>query len=202
VANSPNVLAVRPEIPAHNVKELVAYTRQNPGKLNYGAVIGTPPHLMTEYFKLATGADIFFVPYKGAAQALTELLAGQTQVTLLSTTVMLPPIHEGRLRALAVTGSSRVPELPDVPTMQESGIADFPPGAWQAVVAPANTPREIIAKLNGAINESLGSQELRAGFARLRAQADIGTPQDLEALIASEMKKWSEVAKAAGIKVE
>ena len=152
VSNSPNVLAVTPEVPAHTVNDLVAHAKANPGKLSYGAVVGTPPHLMTELFKFVTGSDILFIPYKGAAQALTEVLAGQTQVTLLATVVMLPPVQEGRLRPLAVTSAARLTELPDVPTMKESGFADFPPGSWQAVVAPANTPAEIVAKLNAAIN--------------------------------------------------
>jgi tripartite-type tricarboxylate transporter receptor subunit TctC len=202
VSNSPNVLAVRPEIPVHNVAELVAHAKANPGKLSYGAVVGTPPHLMTELFKFITGSDIFFVPYKGAAQALTELLAGQTQVTLLATVVMLTPVQEGKLRALAVTSAARLSEFPDVPTMKEVGFADFPPGSWQAVVAPAGTPAEIVAKLNGAINASLRSPELKAGFARLRAEASIGAPQDLSAMIADEAQKWSAVVKAIGLKAE
>ena len=202
VSNSPNVLAVRPEVPAHNVAELVAHAKANPGKLSYGAVVGTPPHLMTELFKFITGSDIFFVPYKGAAQALTELLAGQTQVTLLATVVMISPVQEGRLRPLAVTSATRLSEFPDVPTMKEAGFADFPPGSWQAVVAPAGTPPEIVAKLNAAINASLRSPELTAGFARLRAAASIGTPQDLSAQIADEAQKWSAVVKAIGLKAE
>lgn len=202
VSNSPNVLAVRPEVPVQGVKELVAYAKANPGKLSYGAVVGTPPHLMTELFKAETGSDIFFVPYKGAAQALTELLAGQTQVTLLATVVLLTPVQEGKLRALAVTSAARLAELPNVPTMKESGFADFPPGSWQAVVAPAGTPPAIVARLNGAINESLKSPELKAGFARLRAEADIGTPQDLADMIASENRKWSAVVKSLGLKVD
>jgi tripartite-type tricarboxylate transporter receptor subunit TctC len=202
VSNSPNVLGVRPEVPAHTIRELVAYAKANPGKLSYGAVQGTPPHLMTELFKAETGSDILFVPYKGAAQALTDLLAGQTQVTLLATVVMLTPVQEGKLRALAVTSAARLKEFPDVPTMKESGFADFPPGSWQAVVAPANTPGEIVAKLNAAINESLRSPELQAGFARLRAEANIGSPQNLADMIASENRKWSAVVKSLGLKVE
>jgi tripartite-type tricarboxylate transporter receptor subunit TctC len=202
VSNSPNVLAVRPEIPAHDVAGLVAHAKANPGKLSYGAVVGTPPHLMTELFKFITGSDIFFVPYKGAAQALTELLAGQTQVTLLATVVMIAPVQEGKLRPLAVTSAARLSEFPAVPTMKEAGFADFPPGSWQAVVAPAGTPGEIVAKLNAAINASLRSAELTAGFARLRASASIGSPQDLSAQIADEAQKWSTVVKAIGLKAE
>jgi tripartite-type tricarboxylate transporter receptor subunit TctC len=157
---------------------------------------------MTELFKAETGSDILFVPYKGAAQALTDLLAGQTQVTLLATVVMLTPVKDGKLRALAVTSAARLAEFPGVPTMQESGFTDFPPGSWQAVVAPVNTPPEIVARLNAAINESLRSPELKAGFARLRAEANIGTPQDLADMIARENRNWSAVVKSLGLKVE
>jgi tripartite-type tricarboxylate transporter receptor subunit TctC len=123
-------------------------------------------------------------------------------VTLLATVVMLGPVQEGRLRPLAVTSAARLTELPDVPTMKESGFADFPPGSWQAVVAPANTPADIVAKLNAAINACLRSPELKAGFARLRAEANIGSPRDLAALIADEAQKWSAVVKAIGLKAE
>lgn len=202
VSNSPNAFAVTPAVPAHTVKELVAIAKANPGKLNYGAVVGTPPHLMMELFKLVTGTDIFLVPYKGAAQALTDLLGGQTHVGLFAITVMRSPIQEGKLKALAVTSAARLPDFPDVPTMAESGFVDFPPGSWQGIVAPANTPPEIVAKLNAAINAALRSPELKASFAKLGAEAKIGSPQDLTALIADESQKWRAVVKSAGIRID
>jgi tripartite-type tricarboxylate transporter receptor subunit TctC len=202
VSNSPNLFVVAPAVPASTVNELVAHAKANPGKLNYGAVIGTPPHLMMELFKLMTGTDIFQIPYKGAAQAVTELLAGQTQTTMMAMSVLLSPVQERRLRALAVTSAARRPEFPDVPTMRESGFPDFPPGSWQGIVAPARTPPDIVAKLNAAINESLQSAELKASLARLGAEAKIGSPADFAALIASETPKWLAVAKAAGLKAD
>jgi tripartite-type tricarboxylate transporter receptor subunit TctC len=142
-----------------------------------------------------------FVPYKGAAPALTDLLAGRTQMTMLSTTVIVPPILDGRLRPLAVSSTTRWHELPDVPTMAEAGFAGFPQGSWTAVVAPAGTPAEVVTKLNAAINEGLGSPELRDGLTRLGAEIKTDTPQQLGALMADEIRKWAEVIKSSGAAV-
>jgi tripartite-type tricarboxylate transporter receptor subunit TctC len=202
VSNVPNVLTVTPSVPARTVAELIAHARANPGKLNYGAALGTPPHLMMELFKLATRTNIVLIPYKGAAQALIDHLADQTQVSLFAASVMIPPIQEGKVRPLAVTGVARWRQLPDVPTLAESGFADFPPGAWQGIVAPARTPPQIIAKLNAVVNEVLQSQEVRASLAKLGAEARIGPPEAFAALIAEEMRKWSAVVIAADINVD
>jgi tripartite-type tricarboxylate transporter receptor subunit TctC len=198
VANHPIAMVVHPSVPVHSVAELIAYAKANPGKLNYGAAPGTPPHLMVELFRTLTGIDLVFIPYKGAAQALTDLLAGQTQMTMLSTTVIVPPILAGSLRPLAVTSAARWPELPDVPTMRESGFADFPQGSWTAVVAPAGTPREIVEKLNATINQGLRSADLRDGLAKLGAETKIYSPEELGALLAAETRKWSAVVKSSG----
>jgi tripartite-type tricarboxylate transporter receptor subunit TctC len=201
VANHPLAMVVHPSVPAQSVKELVAYAKANPGKLNYGAPTGTPPHLMGELFRSLAGIDIVFVPYKGAAPALTDLLAGRTQMTILSTAVIVPPILDHRLRALAVTSTARWHELPDVPTMAEAGFAGFPQGSWTAVVAPAGTPSAVVARLNATINEGLRTSELRDGLTRLGAEIKIDTPQQLGALMVEESRKWAEVAKSAGVAV-
>jgi tripartite-type tricarboxylate transporter receptor subunit TctC len=201
VANHPLAMVVHPSVPAQSVKELVAYAKANPGKLNYGAPTGTPPHLMGELFRSLAGIDIVFVPYKGAAPALTDLLAGRTQMTILSTAVIVPPILDHRLRALAVTSTARWHELPDVPTMAEAGFAGFPQGSWTAVVAPAGTPSAVVARLNATINEGLRTSELRDGLTRLGAEIKIDTPQQLGALMVDESRKWAEVAKSAGVAV-
>jgi tripartite-type tricarboxylate transporter receptor subunit TctC len=201
VANHPLAMVVHPGVPAKSVAELVAYAKANPGKLNYGAPTGTPPHLMGELFRSLSGIDIVFVPYRGAAPALTDLLAGRTQMTMLSTTVIVPPILAGRLRALAVTSETRWHELPDVPTMAEAGFAGFPQGSWTAVVAPAATPAAVIAKLNAAINEGLRAQALHEGFARLGAETKIETPQRLGEVLADETRKWAAVVKSAGLAI-
>jgi len=201
VANHPLAMVVHPGVPARSVKELIAYAKANPGKLNYAAPIGTPPQLMGELFRTLAGIDIVFVPYKGAAPALTDLLAGRTQMTILSTAIIVPPILAGKLRALAVTSTTRWHELPGVPTMTEAGFAGFPQGSWTAVVAPAATPPAVIAKLNGTINEGLRSSELHDGFVKLGAEIKIDTPQQLGALLVEETRKWAEVVKSSGITV-
>jgi tripartite-type tricarboxylate transporter receptor subunit TctC len=201
VANHPLAMVVHPSVPVHSVKELIDYAKANPGVLNFGAAPGTPPQLMVELFCSLSGIKMVFVPYKGAAPALTDLLAGRTQVTMLSTAVIVPPILDGRLRPLAVTSTTRWHELPDVPTMAESGFTDFPQGSWTALVAPAGTPAEIVAKLNAAINEGLGSPELRGGLTRLGAEVKTDTPQQLGAMMADEIKKWAEVIKSSGATV-
>jgi tripartite-type tricarboxylate transporter receptor subunit TctC len=202
VANHPQAMVVHPSVPVHSVQELIAYARANPGKLNYAAAPGTPPHLMMELFRSLTDIQLVFIPYKGAAQALTELLAGQTQMTMLSTTVIVPSILAGKVRPLAVTSTARWPELPDVPTMKESGFADFPQGSWTAVVAPAGTPREVVAKLNAAINQGLRSVELRDSLTRLGAETKIESPEELGALLAAETRKWSAVIKSSGATID
>src|ERR1051326_6411856 len=138
---------------------------------------------MVELFCTLSGIKMVFVPYKGAALALTDLLAGRTEMTMLSTTVIVPPILDGRLRPLAVSSTTRWHELPDVPTMAELGFKDFPQGSWTAVVAPAGTPAEIVTKLNAAINEGLGSPELRGGLTRLGAEGKNGQPAQLRTMI-------------------
>jgi tripartite-type tricarboxylate transporter receptor subunit TctC len=202
VANHPLAMAVHPGVPAHSVRELVDYAKANPGKLNFGAAPGTPPQLMVDLFCSLTGIKMVFVPYKGAAPALTDLLAGQTQMTMLSTTVIVPPILAGRLRALAVTSATRWPELPDVPTMQESGFADFPQGSWTGVVAPAGTPREVVARLHDAINDGLRSAELRGHLARLGAETKVESAEDFAKLLAEETRKWAEVVRSSGASLD
>jgi tripartite-type tricarboxylate transporter receptor subunit TctC len=188
-------------VPVHSVRELIDLAKAKPGELNFGAAPGTPPQLMVELFCSLSGIKIVFVPYKGAAPALTDLLAGRTQMTMLSTTVIVPPILDGRLRALAVTSTTRWHELPDVPTMEESGFAGFPQGSWTAVVAPAGTPADVVTKLNAAINDGLRSAELRGGLTRLGAEIKTDTPPQLGALLADELKKWAEVIKSSGAAV-
>jgi tripartite-type tricarboxylate transporter receptor subunit TctC len=201
VANHPQAMVVHPSVPVRSVRELIELAKAKPGELNFGAAPGTPPQLMVELFCSLSGIRIVFVPYKGAAPALTDLLAGRTQMTMLSTTVIVPPILDGRLRALAVSSTTRWHELPDVPTMEESGFAGFPQGSWTAVVAPAGTPADVVSKLNTTINEGLGSVELRGGLTRLGAEIKTGSPQQLGVLLTDEIKKWGEVVKSSGAAV-
>ena len=202
VANHPLAMAVHPSMPVHSVKELVDYAKANPGTLNFGAAPGTPPQLMVDLFCSLSGIKMVFVPYKGAAPALTDLLAGRTQMTMLSTTVIVPPIVAGQLRALAVTSTTRWPELPDVPTMQEQGFAGFPQGSWTGVVAPAGTPRDIVARLHDAINAGLQSAALSGPLAKLGAETKVESAESFGMLLADETRKWAEVIKSSGATID
>jgi tripartite-type tricarboxylate transporter receptor subunit TctC len=202
VALLPHVFVVAPSVPARTVAEFVAYAKANPGKLNYGAAIGTPPHLLGTLLKAQAGIDIVYVPYKGSAQSVTDLLGGQTQLTIDGLTGLFPLIESGKLRALAIASATRWPLLPDVPTLIESGYPDFNIDAWTGVVAPAGTPREIVAKLNVATVEGLRSAEAKAALANISAVAKLGTPSDFAAFLAAELPKWAAIVKIAGAKVE
>ena len=202
LSSTPQVLAVHTSVPAHTVKELVAYAKANPGKLNYGAVIGTPPHLNGEMFKHLTGADIVFVPYKGATQATTDVLTGQMNMTFEGTTGIMPYLKSGQLRALAVMSPQRLAELPDVPTMIEAGYPGMPPDAWQAIVAPASTPPDIVAKLNAAVNEGLANPEIRKRIVGLGGVPRPGSPQQFAAFIADQTQLWGDVIRVTGVRLE
>ena len=199
VSSAPLVIAINPSIPAHNIKELVAYAKANPGKLNYGAVIGTPPHMSGEMFKHITGTNIVFVPYKSAAQATTDVLAGQMNMTFEGTTAIVPHIKSGEVRALAVTSPKRIPEIPDVPTMDELGYPGMPPDSWQAIVAPAGTPADVVAKLNSVVNQGLADPDLRNKIVGLGGEPQPMTVKDFAAFIASQYKRWGEVIKITGV---
>jgi tripartite-type tricarboxylate transporter receptor subunit TctC len=202
VSEGTMLLATHPAVPAKTVAELVAHAKANPGKLNYGSGLGTPPHIAWGLFKLLTKTDVLYVPYKGAAPAITDLVAGQHAFIIDAPGVLLPHIEAGKLRALAVTSPSRYAELPDVPTMKEAGYPDFVMTFWTGVVAPAGTPAPLIERLNRAINDGLKSDEMKKSLARFRVEPRPGTPQDFAKFIASESKKWADVITAANIKVE
>ncbi|MFL6971964.1 MAG: Bug family tripartite tricarboxylate transporter substrate binding protein, partial [Xanthobacteraceae bacterium] len=184
------------------VAEFVAHAKANPGKLNYGAGLGTPPHLLSTLFKAKAGIDIVYVPYRGSAASITDLLGGQTQMTIDGLTGLYPLIRDGKVRPLAVARPERWPQLPEVPTLVESGFPDFVIDAWTGVVAPTGTPPEIIAKLNAAINEGLASEDAKVNLARFSAIAKIGTPQDFTAFLGDEMPKWADIVKLAGAKID
>ena len=201
VSSAPLVLAVQKSVPAHSVKELVAYAKANPGKLNYGAVIGTPPHLSGEMFKHITGANIVFVPYRSAAQATTDVLSGHMNMTFEGTTAISPFIKSGQLRALAVTSAQRIPELPDVPTMDELGYPGMPPDSWQAIVAPAGTPAAVVERINAVVNQGLATPELRQKIIKLGGEPEPKSVADFAAYIADQYKRWGDVIRITGVKL-
>jgi tripartite-type tricarboxylate transporter receptor subunit TctC len=198
----PQVMVVPEQVPAKTVAEFIAYAKANAGKLNYGAGLGTPPHLLSALFVSKAGIDVTFIPYRGAAQSVTDMLGGQTHFTIDGTVVLMPHIRSGKFRPLAMARAERWPELPNVPTLVESGFPDFTIDAWAGVVAPAGTPAPIIAKLNAVINSGLKSDEVKAALDRFSSIAKIGTAQDFGAFIASEAPRWAALVKLAGAKVE
>ncbi|HWX83540.1 MAG TPA: tripartite tricarboxylate transporter substrate binding protein [Xanthobacteraceae bacterium] len=200
VGESSNILVVNPSVPANSVQELVAYAKANPGKVNFSSGgIGVLPHLIGEMFKARAGIDIVHVPYKGGAPSINDLVAGNVQMTFEGTSVLLPLIQAGRLRALAVTTPKRIPQLPDVPTMVESGFADFVSTSWTGLLAPAHTPQPIVEKLNAAINAGLQTPELKTALERLSNVPLGGTPADFTNVIKADLAKWSPIVKALGL---
>jgi len=202
VALLPHVLVTAPSLPVRTVADLVAYAKANPGKLNYGAGLGTPPRLLSTLFKVRAGIDIIYVPYKGSAASITDLLGGQTHLTIDGLTGLYPLIRDDRVRALAVARPTRWPALPDVPTLEESGFPDFVIDAWTGVVAPAGTPPAVIAKLNAAINEGLDSAETKANLEKFSAIAKPGSPAEFSTFLADEMTKWAEIVRLAGARMD
>jgi tripartite-type tricarboxylate transporter receptor subunit TctC len=203
IAETPQVLVVNPDLPVKTVADLVAYAKANPGKLNYSTGgIGTLPHLTAEYFKRLTGTQIVHVPYKGGGPALMGVVAGETQMTFDTIATSLQLVRDGRLRALAMVGSKRVADLPDVPTMPESGYQTVTTGAWMALLAPAATPPAIIAKLNAATNAALATDVMKNALAKLGAQPRGGSPKDLADHLQSELVKWKPVIDGLDLKLE
>jgi len=202
VALLPHVFVVNLDVPARTIAEFVAYAKTSPGKLNFGAGLGTPPHLLSTLFKAEAGIDVVYIPYNGSAQSITDLLGGRTQFTIDGLVTLFPLIKAGKVRALAVARAERWPELPDVPTLVESGYPDFVVDAWTGVVAPAGTPPAIIEKLNTAINTGLKTPAAQASLAKFSAIANLGTPQDFEKFLASQMIKWGGIVKLAGAKID
>ena len=199
----PQLLAVNPSVPVRSLPDLVAYAKANPGKINFASPgYGTQPHLLGEMLRLATGIDIVHVPYKGPAQAVTDLLAGQVQMYFETIALLLPHVEAGKIKALAVADETRSAQLPAVPTTTETGLPKLQATYFNGVLAPAGTPTNIVGKLNAAINETLKSPDLQATLVKLSAKPKIGSPQDFAAFIAAERKKWTEVADAAGVKVD
>jgi tripartite-type tricarboxylate transporter receptor subunit TctC len=200
---STNLLVVDPKLPVHSVAELIAHAKANPGKINFASPgYGTPPHMIGEMFKQRAQIDIVHVPYKGTAASITDIMASQVQLAFENPSVLVQLIHEGKLRGLATTGEIRNPQTPDLPTMIESGLADFVSTSFTALAAPAGTSPEIVRRLNEVTNAGLHSAELVATFARLRIGSRPLSPEEFGAFLVRENRKWSAVARAGNIKVD
>jgi tripartite-type tricarboxylate transporter receptor subunit TctC len=203
VAQSSNILVVHPSLPVHSVRELVAYAKANPGKVNFSSGgIGVLPHLIGEWFKSAAGIDIVHVPYRGGGPSINDLVAGQVQMTFEGTSVLLPLIRSGKLRALATTSPQRIAQLPDLPTMAESGFPGFVSTSWTGLLAPAHTPRAVIDKLNAQINEGVKSPDFKAALAKLSNEPLGGTPQAFTDMIKGDIAKWTPIVRGLNLAAE
>ena len=202
VAMVPNVLVVHPSVLARSVAELIALAKAKPGALTYSSGgIGSAANLAMEYFKLATDTHIVHIPYKGAAPAVTDLIGGQVSMTMTGLPPLLAHIRAGRVRALGVASSTRLAQLPDVPTIAESGVAGFEATQWYGVVVPAHTPAPIVDQLAAEIRHALASPELRKHLETEGAQpVDMG-PAEFAKLIRTEIDRWAKVIRAANIQV-
>ncbi|MBB2776298.1 UNVERIFIED_ORG: tripartite-type tricarboxylate transporter receptor subunit TctC [Comamonas terrigena] len=202
-AAAPHVLVINPGVPAKTVQEFVALAKAKPGSMNYGSGgNGTNTHLGGELFKSAAGVDLLHVPYKGAGQVLTDLMAGQVQALVTSLPTALPHIKSGKLRALVVTSDTRSPLLPDVPSAKETNLPSFVMDFWVGFAAPAGTPTAIIEKLNHAIAATLTSPEGKRRLAEQGLTPVANTPVQASQLAAAEMQRWAAIIKSAGIKAE
>ncbi|MGB6817750.1 MAG: tripartite tricarboxylate transporter substrate binding protein [Pseudolabrys sp.] len=203
VAETPQVLVINPQLSLKSVAELVAYAKDNPGKLNYSTGgIGTLPHLNAELFKSVSSTNILHVPYKGGGPSLMAVVAGEVQMTFDTVSTSLQLIQDGKLRPLAIVGPKRAPELPDVPAMPEVGFPAVTSGAWTALMAPRDTPPAVIARLNAATNAALGGDPMKTALAKLGAEPRGGTPQDLADHIQREIAKWKPIVATLNLKVD
>jgi len=202
VANDFQIMVVNPSLPVHTLAELVQYAKEHPGKLSSGATIGISPHLLLEFFRARSGTDIVFVPYKGAAPGMADVMAGQIQVYASNKSVLLPLIQSGRLRGLAVASAERWPELPDVPTLHESGLDGYPTTLWYGLMAPAGTPPAVIGKLNAAVSAALNMPETQNAIAKLGLQSRTLTAPEFGAILDKEVVLWESVARAAGVQLD
>jgi tripartite-type tricarboxylate transporter receptor subunit TctC len=203
VADSTTVMIVPANFPASSIGEFIAYARANPGKLSYASAgAGNQTQLVAELLKARAGIEAIHVPYKSGAEMVTAVLSEQVQMSFPDISILLPLIRDHKVKALAVTSAHRHPQLPEVPTLAESGFPDFAITFWSGVVAPAGTPAAIVAKLNGAIDKGLRSPEVQDKLAAIGAQTTPGSPRDFASFIASETVKWREIARAANVSLD
>ncbi|MBY0265099.1 MAG: tripartite tricarboxylate transporter substrate binding protein [Burkholderiales bacterium] len=201
-ASAPFVVVVHPSLPAGNIRQLIALVKARPGQLNYGAVPGNAAHLATELFKSNANLDMVFVPYKGAAPANTDLVAGQIQLSFASTPGAMPFVKSGRLKALAISSAKRIAKLPELPTISESGVPGYEASVWYGIAAPAKTPPEIVARL---YKEGAAVLQDRATLEKMDVNDFVPTvmnPEQFSAFVRSEIEKWGKVVKAIGAKID
>jgi tripartite-type tricarboxylate transporter receptor subunit TctC len=202
-SSQPNILAVNASVPVKNVSELIAYAKAHPGKLNYASVgNGSSSHLTAELFKAMAGIDVVHIPFNGAPPAALSVAAGDTQMLFTIATVVMPQVKSGKVKAFAVTGATRFSLLPDIPTVAEAGLPKFESLAWNGILVPAGTPADIVNRLNHEIDAALKAPEVKARLNNAGLEPAGGPPDKFRALIASEAKKWSEIIRKTGAKLD
>ena len=203
IGTQANILVVNPDVPAHSLKELIALCKALPGKINFASSgYGAAAHLAGELFKAEAHVDIVHVPYKGAAPALQDVIAGHDQMMFATAASVVGFIKGGKVRAIAVTTLKRTAVLPDLPTMDEAGLKGFEASTWHGLVAPAGTPPEIIAKLHDTAVKALHDPGVQASLGRLGVDIVGDTPKEFAAYIATEIPKWTAIVKASGATVD
>jgi tripartite-type tricarboxylate transporter receptor subunit TctC len=201
VGTSSNVIVIGNDVPATNVREFVAHAKANPGKLNFGFGQGTLPQLVGEMFKSAAGVDIANVPYKGGAQAVTDLLGGRIHMNIGTASTLLPLHRAGKLKLIAYTGTARGPDMPDIPTMVESGYPTMVSITYYGILGRADLPAEIVTKLNADVNETLRLPEVKESMAKVGFEPKAFAPRELAALLADETRKWIAIVKETGFQM-
>jgi tripartite-type tricarboxylate transporter receptor subunit TctC len=197
------LLAAGPTTPFKSVRDVIAFAKQNPGKLNYASSgNGTPGHVGFELFKVMTGTQLVHIPYKGGAAGITELIAGQVQLMLESTNSITPHVKGGRVRGLAVTGPKRSAAVPELPTIAEAGVPGYEATTWTGIVAPAGMPRALILRLNTELNKMIASPSFKEKIAPLGSEPMGGTPEQFRDFIRSEHAKWGDIVKRSGAKID
>ena len=205
-AKVPNILVVHPSVPANNVKEFIAWARANNDKISYASSgSGTSIHMAGEMFKVRTGLKTQHIPYKGSAPAVTDLIGGQVQFMFDNMPASWPHVQSGKLKALAVTTKTRSPSAPDVPTLEESGVAPFDVTSWFGLIAPKGTPKEVVMAINKALNVAIKDENVKKRIAELSSDLvtpDKATPEGLRTHLQAEVARWDKVIKAAGVSAE
>lgn len=203
VAATPNVLAIHPSVPARSVKELIAQARAKPAQLLYGSAgVGAPSHLSGVLFGIMANIDITHVPYKGSGQVMADLLGGQLQMSFPALSGVITHIRSSKLIALAVTSRQRSPSLPDVPTIEESGLTGYDVSSWFGLMAPAGISKRLVLKLNTTTNQVLKDPDVREQLSRQGADPLGGSPEEFAAIISKDLQRWKKVVAAGGIKLE
>jgi tripartite-type tricarboxylate transporter receptor subunit TctC len=203
VATVPNVMITHPSVAAQTLQDFIALARSHPGAMNFGSGgSGTSNHLAGELFSIVTGTKLVHVPYKGVNLAMNDVLSGQVHLVVIGIPAAAPHIKSGRLRALALIAPQRAPALPEVPTVAEAGLADFEVTTWYGVLAPAGTPRPIVARLNGELVKIMHAAEMKERLAGMATDALTSTPEEFAAYLKQEIAKWGDVVRRAGLKAD